>query len=126
RAVAGLEERAPPEAGPSESGGQDDGRRRPEAWEFHKRSARDIAGALVRLAFAAGASDLLLDEQEEWMDVAIKLGGRKEILPPVEKASSAALLKAFKEIAGLSTNKVAGWQSGSASIPVDGGRQADL
>ena len=78
--------------------------RRPTDWGFFQKGPRDIAGDMVRFAFAAGASDLLLDEQEDWMDVAIKLGGRKEILPPVEKSHAASLLKIFKEIAGLSTH----------------------
>jgi len=99
---------------------------RPEAWDFHRRTAREVAVELVRFAFAAGASDLILDEQEEWMDVAIKLGGQKEILPPVEKGCAAILLKAFKEIAGLPTHTVNTWQSGAASVPMGEGRQADL
>ena len=60
------------------------------------------------------------------MEVAVKLAGRKEILPPVERIFAAALLKAFKELAGLSTHTVTTWQSGFASIPVGGGRRADL
>jgi len=99
---------------------------RPESWDFHRRSAREIAGDLVRFAFAAGASDLLLDEQEDWMEVAIKLAGQKEILPPVERGYAALLLKAFKEMAGLSTHTATTWQSGFASVPVGGGRRADL
>jgi len=99
---------------------------RPESWELHRRSPREVAVDLVRFAFAAGASDLLLDEQEEWMDVAIKLGGQKEILPPVEKDGAAILLKAFKEIAGLPTHTVNTWLSGAASLPMGGGRRADL
>ena len=43
--------------------------RRPNAWDFVRHSAREIAGEMVRFAFGAGASDLLLDDQEEWMDV---------------------------------------------------------
>ena len=100
--------------------------RRPQSWDFHRRSAREIAGELVRFAFAAGASDLLLDDQEAWLEVAIKLAGQKEILPPVERLFAPSLLKAFKEIAGLSTHAVATWQSGFASFPVGGGRRADL
>jgi type II secretory ATPase GspE/PulE/Tfp pilus assembly ATPase PilB-like protein len=100
--------------------------RRPQTWDFFGKSAREIAGEMVRFAFAVGASDLLLDEQEEWMDVSVKLGGRKEILPPVEKDRAATLLRVFKEIAGLSTNTVNTWQSGAASFPVGGGRRADL
>jgi len=135
RAVAILE--APDGGAPTESGlfssthglearATDEPLQRPESWDFHRRSAREIAVELVRFAFAAGASDLLLDEQEEWMDVAIKVGGQKEILPPVERACSAILLKAFKEIAGLPTQAVTTWQSGAASVPLGEGRQADL
>ncbi len=109
-----------------ESRATDEPLRRPESWDFYRHSAREIAVELVRFAFAAGASDLLLDEQEECMDVAIKLGGQKEILPPVERGFAAVLLKAFKEIAGLSTHTVTTWQSGAASVPMGEGRQADL
>jgi len=116
RAIAVLEARSP----------EQDKARRPDSWDFHRHSAREIAAALVRFAFDAGASDLLLDEQEEWMDVAIKIGGQKEILPPVEKSGAAVLLRAFKEIAGLSTHIVNLWQTGAASLPMDGGRRADL
>lgn len=99
---------------------------RPEAWDFFKRSAREIAAELVRFAYAAGASDLLLDEQEEWMDVAVKTAGRKEILPPVDRGNGGLLLKAFKEMAGLSTQTVTTWQTGAASFPMEAGRRADL
>jgi type II secretory ATPase GspE/PulE/Tfp pilus assembly ATPase PilB-like protein len=98
----------------------------PEAWGFPGSTAREVAVEMVRFAFLAGASDLLLDEQEEWMDVAVKVGGRKEILPPVEKGFATVLLKAFKEIAGLSTHGVAAWQSGAAGVHVGAGRRADL
>jgi type IV pilus assembly protein PilB len=126
RAVAGLEDRAPAVAEAASEGAEDGMLARPEAWDFHRRRPREIAGDLVRFAFAIGASDILLDEQEGWMDVAIKLAGRKEMLPPVEKTEAAALLKAFKEIAGLAAQTAAGWQSGAASFPVGEGRRADL
>jgi len=99
---------------------------RPSAWEFHRFGARTVALQLVEFAFRAGASDLLLDEQEEWMDVAIKHAGAKEMLPPVERTFAPLLLKAFKEMAGLSTHTVLTAQSGFASLPVPGGRRADL
>ena len=99
---------------------------RPESWDFFHRSAREIAAEIVALAFSAGASDLLLDDQEEWMDVAIKVAGQKELLPPVDRANAAGLLRAFKEIAGLSTQTVTTWQSGAASFPMPHGRRADL
>jgi len=98
----------------------------PEFWDFSRRSAREIAGELVRFAFSVGASDLLLDDQEDWLEVAVKLAGRKEILPPVDRQNSAALVKAFKEIAGMSTHTVTRWQSGFASLALGGGRRADL
>ncbi len=123
RAVAQLE--ACPAAAMS-AASSDEIPRRPNAWDFVRHSAREIAGEMVRFAFAAGASDLLLDDQEEWMDVAIKVAGQKEILPPVERGQSAVLLKAFKEIAGLATHTVNIWQSGAASFPVGHGRRADL
>lgn len=126
RAVAGLEGLdepvIPAERGPAGDGGAP----RPEAWDFHSHSAREVAGELVRFAFAAGASDILLDEQESWMDVSVKLAGRKEMLPPVEKRAAAALLRAFKEIAGLSTQATPFPQSGAACLPAGGGRSADL
>lgn len=125
RAIAQLETRLPT-ARSAVATFEDEILRRPHAWDFERRSAREIAGEMVRFAFAAGASDLLLDEQEEWMDVAIKVAGQKEILPPVERGQSAILLKAFKEIAGLTTHTVNIWQSGAASFPVGDGRRADL
>ncbi|MBL9187517.1 MAG: Flp pilus assembly complex ATPase component TadA [Opitutaceae bacterium] len=123
--VAHLEAKRPPT--PTASGeNHDTPPRRPESWDFFQRTPREIALDLVAFAFAAGASDLLLDEQEEWMDVAIKIAGQKEILAPVERAHAASLLRAFKEIAGLSTQTVTTWQSGAASLPMPHGRRADL
>jgi type II secretory ATPase GspE/PulE/Tfp pilus assembly ATPase PilB-like protein len=98
----------------------------PESWECHRRPGREVAAELVRFAHACGASDLLLDEQERWMDVAIKVDGRKEILPPVDKAAAGSLLRAFKEIAGLSTRESQCWQSGAAGFALAGGRRAEL
>ncbi len=124
RSVAQLEARPP--LVPETAIAADEILQRPEAWDFARHSAREIASEMVRLAFAAGASDLLLDDQEEWMDVAIKVAGQKEILPPVERGQSAMLMKAFKEIAGLATHTVNIWQSGAASFPVSDARRADL
>ncbi|HVW22743.1 MAG TPA: ATPase, T2SS/T4P/T4SS family [Opitutaceae bacterium] len=98
----------------------------PESWGCHGRPGREVAAELVRFAHACGASDLLLDEQERWMDVAVKIDGRKEILPPVEKSAAGPLLRAFKEIAGLSARESPRWQSGAASFPVGGGGRAEL
>lgn len=105
----------------------DDGERirPPDAWDAATRTAREIAFDLVRFAFCSGASDLLLDDQENWMEVAVKLAGRKEILPPIDKAFAPGLFRAFKEIAGLSTHTATVWQSGFASVPVFD-RRADL
>ncbi|MGH7995965.1 MAG: GspE/PulE family protein, partial [Opitutaceae bacterium] len=89
-------------------------------------TGRDIVMRLVRYAFQAGASDLLLDDQEGWLDVAIKRCGRKEILPPLDRESGPAVLRAFKEISGLSTHTASVWQTGAASVPVGDGRRADL
>jgi type II secretory ATPase GspE/PulE/Tfp pilus assembly ATPase PilB-like protein len=129
RAVTVLEGRGPvparlecTEGSPSEA----ERPPRPDAWDFHRRSPREIAAEIVRFAFAAGASDILLDEQEAWMDVSVKLGGRKEILPPVEKGAAPGLLRAFKEIAGMATQSTPLPQSGAASLPAGGGRSADL
>ena len=60
------------------------------------------------------------------MDVAIKLAGTKEMLPPVERAFASLFLKAFKEMAGLSTHTVTTGQSGFASVAAGDGRRADL
>jgi type II secretory ATPase GspE/PulE/Tfp pilus assembly ATPase PilB-like protein len=98
----------------------------PETWNCHRRSAREVIADLVRFAHASGASDIMLDEQEEWMDVAIKVDGQKEILTPVEAAAAGGILKAFKEIAGITTLTVNSWQSGAASFPVDEKRKVDL
>jgi type II secretory ATPase GspE/PulE/Tfp pilus assembly ATPase PilB-like protein len=127
RAVAVLE--ANP-AGPerSEAAGLPPGElpRCPESWDCHRRGAREVAADMVRFAHASGASDLLLDEQEEWLDAAIKVDGQKEILAPVEKGAAAPLLKAFKEMAGISTQAANTWQSGAASFALGDGRRADL
>ena len=98
----------------------------PISWECHRRSPREVAGELVRFAYASRASDLLLDQQESWLDVAVKVDGRKEMLPPIEQAAASGLLKAFKQIAGLSTQAIQAPQSGAASFPVAPGRRADL
>lgn len=98
----------------------------PEAWEARGRPAREFAGELVRYAHALGASDLLLDEQEAWTEVAVKLDGRKEILPPLDRADAGPVFRAFKEAACLSTQSVNAWQTGSASFALAGGRRADL
>ncbi len=98
----------------------------PQAWDIHQRGAREVAIEMVRFAFESGASDLLLDDQEGWMEVALKLAGKKQILPPVDRGDSAALLKVFKETAGLSTHTVTRWQSGFAAVPLEDGRRADL
>ena len=50
----------------------------PEAWDTATKTAREVAFELVRLAFENGASDLLLDDQENWMEVAVKLAGEKD------------------------------------------------
>jgi type IV pilus assembly protein PilB len=126
RALAGLEGRPAPSAPTAGAQAHEEGAPRPEAWDFHGHTPREIAGEIVRFAFAAGASDILLDEQESWMDVSVKLAGRREMLPPVEKKAASALLKAFKEIAGLSTQATSAPQSGSACFPAGGGRSADL
>jgi type II secretory ATPase GspE/PulE/Tfp pilus assembly ATPase PilB-like protein len=98
----------------------------PETWDCHRRGIREVIGDLVLFAHGSGASDLLLDEQEDWMDVAIKVDGRKQILPPVDKHVASRLFKAFKEIAGISTQTVNSWQSGAASFPIDEIRHVDL
>ena len=126
RALSRLEAEVRNVPATNSSAGNQDIIRRPETWDFFGKSAREIAAEMVRFAFEVGASDILLDEQEGWMDVAVKLGGQKEILPPVEKDRAATLLRVFKEIAGLSTNTINTWQSGAASFPVGGGRRADL
>ena len=81
---------------------------------------------MVAFAFASRASDLLLDEQEEWMDVAIKLGGRKEILPPVDKSSAGPSSRRSRKSPGSPRTRSPPRQSGAASLPMGGGRRADL
>ncbi len=98
----------------------------PLAWVAAGRTAREVALALTQYAFEAGASDILLDDQERWLDVAIKRSGRKEMLPPIERERSPSIFRAFKEIAGLSTQTVLGWQTGAARFQVSSGRWADL
>lgn len=96
------------------------------SWSAATRTPREVAFALTHHAFAAGASDLLLDDQERWLDVAIKRVGRKEMLPPIERERSPAIFRAFKEVAGLSTQTVLGWQTGAARFQVSAGRWAEL
>jgi type II secretory ATPase GspE/PulE/Tfp pilus assembly ATPase PilB-like protein len=122
RAVRALEGPLRPGPAAPEGGGS---LGTPEAWETATRTAREVAFDLVRFAFGNGASDLLLDDQEDWMEVAVKLAGEKEILPPIDRAFAPGLLRAFKEIAGLSTHTSTVWQSGFASVPVSN-RRADL
>jgi len=98
----------------------------PESWECHRRGHREVAIELVRFAHDYRASDLLLDEQEEWLDVALKIDGVKEMLPPIEKGEASGILKAFKQLAGISTQTASASRSGAASVPVGGGRRADL
>jgi type II secretory ATPase GspE/PulE/Tfp pilus assembly ATPase PilB-like protein len=124
RTLAILEDRSGSEA--ADSSLEEPPPECPESWGGAGRGAREIAGELVRFAYASRASDLLLDEQEGWMDVALKVDGRKEMLPPIEQGASSAVLKAFKQIAGLSTQAVTAPQSGAASFPVARGRRADL
>jgi len=127
RAVTALEERLPSGEGSEAADGEEARMPRcPEAWDCQRRGAREVIADLVRFAHGSGASDLLLDEQEDWMEVAIKVDGRKEILPPVEKRAAAALFKACKEMAGISTQAVNTWQSGAASFPLDESRRVDL
>ena len=118
--------KVPPDPGESGSDGTGCGDEVPEAWDFQESGARGVAARMVGFAFGSGASDLLLDEQEEWMDVAVKIGGRKEILPPVDRGAAAALLKAFKEMAGLPTHAMDSWLSGAATVALPGGGRADL
>jgi type II secretory ATPase GspE/PulE/Tfp pilus assembly ATPase PilB-like protein len=98
----------------------------PHSWLVPGGTARDTVVTLVRYAFNAGASDLLLDDQEQWLDIAIKRSGRKEVLAPIERERSPAVFRAFKEIAALPTHTVAGWLTGAARIAVAPGRWADL
>jgi type II secretory ATPase GspE/PulE/Tfp pilus assembly ATPase PilB-like protein len=98
----------------------------PESWECHRRNGREIAADLVRFAHASRASDLILDEQEAWLDVALKVDGRKELLPPIAKAAVPGLLRAFKQLAGISTQGTNSPQSGSASVSVGPDRRADV
>lgn len=97
-----------------------------EAWESAPAGGREAAIRLVVHAHAAGASDILVDEQEGWTEIALKVDGRKTILPPVDRSAGAGLLRAFKEMAGLSTQTVNRWQSGAASVRVGEGRRAEL
>lgn len=113
-------------AEPAVGSGPESPPRCPESWECHRRGGREVAADLVRFAHASRASDLLLDEQEGWLDVALKVDGRKEMLPPVAKAAAPALLRAFKQMAGISTQSSPAPRSGSASFPVGAGRQADV
>lgn len=123
-ATAALEEGLGPD--PGDIAGEEPPPLCPDSWECHRREAREVAADLVRFAFASRASDLLLDQQEGWMDVAVQVDGRKEMLPPVEREGASALLKAFKQIAGLSTQTLNTPQSGAATFPVAPGRRADL
>lgn len=98
----------------------------PHAWRHAHGPSRALALEIVAYAFAAGASDIFLDDQRDWLDVGIKCSGRKEILPPVTRDVGAGLLRACKEMAGLSTSTVLAAQSGAAHLSVAAGRRVDL
>lgn len=128
RAVERLEAGRGPDPAQAEcrEGSAPDPPRCPDSWEFHQLGARQVAARLIRFAHATGASDLLVDDQERWTDLALKVDGRKEILPPLERASGASVLRALKEMAGMSTHAANLWQSGALSLEVEAGRWADL
>ena len=100
--------------------------RAPAAWVSQGRSPREMAVDLVHFAHAARASDLLLDDQEAWMDVAVQIDGRKEMLPPLERALGARVLKAFKEMAGIGTQGQPAPQTGAASFSLPAGARVDM
>lgn len=96
------------------------------AWRHAHGPGRALAFEIIAHAHRCGASDILLDDQQEWHDVAMRRFGAKEVLPPVARDVGAALLRACKEMAGLSTSTVLCAQSGAARVAVPAGRRVEL
>lgn len=91
---------------------------RPKFWN-HFTISRELVLEIVTLAFRLGASDIFIDQQELWTDVAMTIASQKEILPPLSKDHGSSVLKAFKEMSGITTQQYATWLSGFARCPVD-------
>lgn len=98
----------------------------PHAWRHALGPGRALALEIVAYAFAVSASDILLDDQQDWHDIAVKRFGAKEILPPVTRDVGAALLRACKEMAGLPVAAALAAQSGAARVAIAPGRRIDL
>jgi len=91
---------------------------RPKFWSNFS-SSRDLVIEIVTLVFRLGASDLFIDQQESWTDVAMTVASQKEILPPLSKENGSSVLKAFKEMSGITTQQYTTWLSGFAKCRVD-------
>jgi type IV pilus assembly protein PilB len=91
---------------------------RPKTWGEYSH-ARSLVLEIIRLAFNIGASDVFIDQQELWTEVAMKVSGQKEILPPLVKDVGCAAIKAVKEMAGITTQGSQSWQSGFARCAIE-------
>jgi len=91
---------------------------RPKFWGNYS-SARHLVLEIVRVAFHIGASDIFIDQQESWTEVAMTVSGKKEILPPLVRETGYSTMKAFKEMAGIATQGSQSWQSGFARCAIE-------
>jgi type IV pilus assembly protein PilB len=91
---------------------------RPKSWS-HYTISRELVLEIVTIAFRLGASDIFIDQQELWTEVAMTVAAQKEILPPLSKENGSAVLKAFKEMSGITTQQYTTWLSGFARCRVD-------
>ena len=91
---------------------------RPKFWG-NCSSARHLVLEIVRVAFHIGASDIFIDQQESWTEVAMTVSGKKEILPPLVRETGNSTMKAFKEMAGIATQGSQSWQSGFARCAIE-------
>jgi type IV pilus assembly protein PilB len=94
---------------------------RPKFWS-HFSVSRELVLEIVTTAFRLGASDIFIDQQESWTDIAMTIASQKEILPPLSKENGTAVLKAFKEMSGITTQQYSTWLSGFAQCAVDQSR----
>lgn len=99
---------------------------RPVSWNLRNRTMRSVVEDIIRLGADLGASDIILTPCEHWLDVRIKASGKTEVLPPVEQRHAKPLLKAFKEIAGMSVRETRGIQNGKADVSIPGHGEYEL
>lgn len=99
---------------------------RPVAWNLRNRPMRKVVEELIRLSADLGASDIIMTPGADWLDVRIKASGKTEVLPPIEQRFALPLLKAFKEIAGMSVRDTRSIQNGKADVDIAGHGEYEL